>query len=178
MPDTLRHRLIDLWKINPQLPTTSPLPHFTPFVHANKLTQQPVKDNEIALHLKSTPDGSIKFLQFLAHFHLKNKRTILYFPMDFGDLTIDGLIDTGALSSAISEADFQKIKQIEPQKIFKEGPPKDLQIMVANGQLETPIATTELQFEVSYLTFLKRFIGMSNLANPYSDSYSCNVMAV
>ena len=27
----------------------------------------------------------------------------LYFPMDFGELTIDGLIDTGALSNAIFE---------------------------------------------------------------------------
>ena len=33
--------------------------------------------------------------------NLKCKKRKLYFPMDFGELTINGLIDTGALSSAI-----------------------------------------------------------------------------
>ena len=33
-------------------------------------------------------------------------------PMDFEKLTIDGIIDTGALTSAISEQDLNKIKLI------------------------------------------------------------------
>ena len=42
---------------------------------------------------------------------LKYKRRMLYFPMDFGELTLDDLVDTGAgaLSNAIPEADLQKI---------------------------------------------------------------------
>ena len=164
--DTLRHALIDLWTINSQLPGTSPLPHFTRFFHPNKLGQQPVIDNETALQLKSTPDGSIKILQLSTNLHRKNKRKMLYFPMDFGDLTIDSLIEKGALSSAITEADFVQIKQIAPQKILKEGLPSDFQIMVDNGQLETPIATTELQLAVGDITFVERFIVLSNLANP------------
>ena len=38
--------------------------------------------------------------------------------------------------------------------------------MVANGQLETPIATIELKFDVGEIKFVERFIVMSNLANP------------
>ena len=38
--------------------------------------------------------------------------------------------------------------------------------MVANGLLETPIATTELQFEVGDYISVERFIVMSSLANP------------
>ena len=34
---------------------------------------------------------------------LNARKRMLYFPMDFAELTIDGLIDTGALSSAIPE---------------------------------------------------------------------------
>ena len=34
---------------------------------------------------------------------------MLYFSMDYGELTFDGLVDTGALSSAIPEADLRKI---------------------------------------------------------------------
>ena len=38
--------------------------------------------------------------------------------------------------------------------------------MVANGQLEAPISTVELQFEVVDITFRERFIVMTNLTSP------------
>ena len=44
---------------------------------------------------------------------------MLYFPMDFGGggLNIDWVIDTGALSSAIREADLRKIRLLAPHTI-------------------------------------------------------------
>ena len=86
--------------------------------------------------------------------------------MDFGEINIDGLIDTGALSSAIPEADLRKIRLLAPHTIINEGPPPEFQIMVANGQLEAPIATVEMQFEVSDLKFREKFIVMTNLTSP------------
>ena len=86
--------------------------------------------------------------------------------MDFGELNIDGLIDTGAFSSALPEADLRKIRLLAPHTILSEGPPPEFQIMVANGQLEAPIATVELQFEVGDITFREKFIVMTNLTNP------------
>ena len=80
--------------------------------------------------------------------------------MDFGELNIDELIDTGALSSAIPEADIRKIRLLAPHTILNEGPPPKFQIMVANAQLEAPIATVELQFEVGDITFREKFIVM------------------
>ena len=53
--------------------------------------------------------------------------------MEFGELKIDGLIDTGALSSAISEANLRKVRSLALQTILKEGPSPEIQIMVANG---------------------------------------------
>ena len=87
---------------------------------------------------------------------------MLCFPMGSGVLPIGGLIDMGALSSASSEADFNQIRQIAPQEILKGGPPSEFQTMVANRQLETPIAMTELQFEVDGFTIVERFIDISN----------------
>ena len=86
--------------------------------------------------------------------------------MDFGELKIDGLIDTGALSGAIPEADLRKIRLLAPHTKLNEGPPLEFQIMVANGQLEAPIATVELRFEVGDITFRKKFIVMTNLTSP------------
>ena len=54
--------------------------------------------------------------------------------MDFGELNIHWLIDTVGLSSAIPEADRRKIRLLAPHTIMNEGPPREFQIMVANGQ--------------------------------------------
>ena len=91
---------------------------------------------------------------------------MLYFQMDFGELTLDGLVDTGALSSAIPEADLRKIRLLAPQSIIKEGPAPYFQIMVANGQLETPKSTVELEFEVGEIDFHEIFIVMEKLTSP------------
>ena len=97
---------------------------------------------------------------------LKYKRRMLFFPMDFAELTLDGLVDTGASSSAIPEADLRKIRLLAPQSIVKEGPAPNFQIMVANVQLETPKSTVELKFEVSDIEFHEIFIVMEKLTSP------------
>ena len=53
-----------------------------------------------------------------------------------------------------------------PYAIIKEGPPPTFQIMVANGQLENPIATVELRFEVGEIDFNEIFIVMDKLTSP------------
>ena len=97
---------------------------------------------------------------------LKYKRRMLYFPMDFGELTLDGLVDRGALSKAIPDADLRKIRLLAPQSIIKEGPAPNFQNMVANGQLETPKSTVELKFEVGDIEFHEIFLVMEKLTCP------------
>ena len=57
-----------------------------------------------------TKEGEPECIPLSASINLKCRKRMLYFPMDFGELTIDGLIDTGALSSAIPEMDLRKIR--------------------------------------------------------------------
>ena len=163
--DALRHALIDLWTVNPHSPVTSALPNFRPRPQ-NQLKQTEVIDNQILPQHQVTPDGLTMFLPLSTNLPLKNRRKMLYFPMDLGELIIDGLIDTGALSSAIPEADLRKIRLLAPHTILNEGPPPEFQIMVANGQLEAPIATVEMQFEVGDITFREKFIVLTNLTSP------------
>ena len=91
---------------------------------------------------------------------------MLYFPIYFGELYIDGLIDTGALSSAMPEADLCRIRLLAPHIILNEGYLPEFQFLVANGQLEAPIATVELQFEVDDITFREKFLLMTNFTSP------------
>ena len=113
-----------------------------------------------------TRNGEPDYVPLTTNLGLKYKRRMLYFPMDFGELTLDGLVDTGALSSAIPEADLRKIRLLAPQSIVKEGPEPNFQIMVANGQLETPKSTVELKFEVGDIEFHEIFIVMEKLTSP------------
>ena len=55
-----------------------------------------------------TTDGEPDCIPRPTDMNLKSKKRMLYFPMDFGKLTIDGQINTGAISSAILEMDLRK----------------------------------------------------------------------
>ena len=90
-------------------------------------------------------------------------------PMDFDKLTLDGLIDAGALTSAISEQDLNKIKLLANEAVKETGPPPNFQIMVANGQFEVPIRTVLLKFEVADFMLRENFIIMTNVPNPFID---------
>ena len=107
-----------------------------------------------------------KYVPLSTNLWLKQKRRMLYLPMDFGEITIDGLIDTGALSSAIPEADLNKIKLLANKAVIEYGEPPNFHIIVANGGIEHPMGTVILQFEVGDLEFRERFIVMKNLTNP------------
>ena len=163
--DALRYAIIDLWTVNPHLSDISALPNFRPRPQ-NQQRQKAVFNDQTLPQLQATPDRLTRFLPLSTNLLLKNKRKMLYFPMDFGELNIDGLIDTGALSSAIPEASLCKIRLLALHTILNEGPPPEFQIMLANGQLEAPIATVELQFEVGDITFREKFLVMTNLTSP------------
>ena len=90
---------------------------------------------------------------------------MLYFSMGFGKLNIDRLIDTGTLSGDIPKADLSKIRLLAPHTVSNEGFSPEFQILVANGQLEAPIATVELQLTVGDITFREKFIVMTSLTS-------------
>ena len=123
-------------------------------------------DETAFLHLIVEKKGEPSYVLLSTNLGLKFKRRMLYFPMDFRELTLDGLIDTGAHSSAIPEADLRKIRLLAPQSIVNEGPAPSFQIMVTNGDLATPKSTVELKFEVGDIDFHEIFIEMEKLSSP------------
>ena len=128
--------------------------------------KQPLLDADITNHIQFDQERNLSYLPMSTSLTLKRKRHMYYMPMDFEKLTLDGLIDTGALTSAISEQDLNKIKLIANEAIKDTGPPPNFQIMVANGQLEVPIGTVLLEFEVADFVLREKFIIMKNLPNP------------
>ena len=94
-----------------------------------------------------------------------NKRLLSQFD-NFDQDAIIGNTVRESQENSVPEADLRKIRLLAPHTILNEGPPPEFQIMVANGQLEAPIATVELQFEVGDFTFREKFIVMTNFTSP------------
>ena len=128
--------------------------------------KQPLLNEDLTEHIQFDKERNLSYLPISTSLTLKRKRHMYYIPMDFEKLTLDGLIDTGALTSAISEQDLNKIKLLANEAIKETGPPPNFQIMVANGQLEVYIGTVLLEFEVADFMLKENFIIMKNPPNP------------
>ena len=99
--------------------TTPPLTTATRLIEEGLVGDE--QTNEIYLPLTSTVI-------------LKRKQKMLYVPLDFeNNLTVDALVDSRALVSAISQDDLETIKQKAPNNILKIDDPPNSQIQVANG---------------------------------------------
>ena len=134
------------------------LPPPPPFTTANPLVEEwLVKDektNEIYLPLTSTVV-------------LKRKQGMLYVRRDFeNNLTVDALLDSGAFVNAFSQNDLDTIKEKALNNFLKIDDPPNFQIQVANGQLEKPLPTTTLKFEIEDNAFPEHFVVMKNLTGP------------
>ena len=98
---------------------------------------------------------------------LKRKKEMLYVLLDFENgLTTDALVDSGAYVCAKAQKELDRIKQQAPSNILKIDEPPNFQIQAANGQLEKPIATATLKFDIGDHIFAEHFVVMENLTGP------------
>ena len=92
---------------------------------------------------------------------------MLYVPLDFeNNLTVGALVDSGAFVSAIAQDDLETIKQKAPNNILKIDDPPNFQIQVAIGQLEKPLQTATLKFEIGDKSFAEHFVVMKKITRP------------
>ena len=155
----------DNFQDSSELTAQSPQNHLQSTSSCNE-QKQPLLDEDISNHIQFDQERNLSYLPMSTSLTLKRKRHMYYMPMDLEKLTLDGLIDTVALTSAISEQDLNKIKLLANEAIKDTGPPPNFQIMVANGQLEVPIGTVLLELEVADFMLRENFIIMKNLPNP------------
>ena len=134
------------------LTTTPPLTTATPLIEEGLVRDE--QTNEVYLPLTSTVV-------------LKRKQEMLYVPLDFeNNLKVDALVDSRAFVSAIAQDDLETIKQKAPNNLHKIDDPPKFQIQVANGQLEKPLSTAALKFEIGDNSFAQHFVVMKKLTGP------------
>ena len=97
---------------------------------------------------------------------LKNRRRMLYLPLVFGELTMDGLVDSGVFINAMSWSDYNAIKMNSDNCVIKGYPQPPFKIECANAQLEQPIATADIQFNIGTYTFTDTFVILSKTSFP------------
>ena len=86
--------------------------------------------------------------------------------MDFQQFSIDALIDSGALVNCMPESEFQKLKNMSPDSILQEADPPPFKIQFANGEIENPTKTIQVQFEIGDWTFKETFIVANKITGP------------
>ena len=88
-------------------------------------------------------------------------------PLDFENiLTVDDLVGPRAFVSAIAQDELDTAKQKAPKNILKLDDPPNFQIQVTNGQLEKPMATAKLKFEIGDNIFAEHFVVKKKLTGP------------
>ena len=105
----LSRALIEFWQTNSE---TNSLEE-TEDYQRQKVHQIPSRclDEKAFLHVLVTKEGEPAYIPFSKNLGLKFERQMLYFPIDFGELTLGSLIDTGA------PADLRKTCLLAPQSI-------------------------------------------------------------
>ena len=86
---------------------------------------------------------------------------MLTLPLEFGEITIDGLVDSGAFINAVSWSDYSPIKMNSDNCIIKEYPQPRFKIECANAQLEQPLATAEIQINIETYKIMDTFVILS-----------------
>ena len=94
---------------------------------------------------------------------LKSRRVVY---LEFGEKTMDGLVDSGAFINATSWSDYNAIKMNGDSCVIKEYPQPPFKIECANAQLEQPIATADIQFIIGTYTFTDTFVILSKTSFP------------
>ena len=97
---------------------------------------------------------------------LKKGRRLLYLTLEFGEITKDGLVDSGAFINAMSWSEYNMIKMNSENSVIKKYPQPPFKIEYANAQLEQHIATADFQFNIGTYTFTDLFVILSKTSFP------------
>ena len=88
-------------------------------------------DKMAYLHVLNAEKEEPAYFLVSSKIGLKDKRRMLYFPMDFEELIIGGSIDTG-LIQCDSRSGTKKIRFLTRLSLIKDGPAPRFQTMVGN----------------------------------------------
>ena len=151
---------------------TRPTPHG--LVVKKHVTQSSSNNSKDKRHATKT---EIHVLSPILHLNKKDK--MLYVPLQFDKFENNAHLDTGAIQSAMSEAELRKITTAHPEAILQELPP-NFKIQIANGNLVPVRKQVLLRFYVAGKVFEETFLilptmGTILIGMSFFEKYSVNL---
>ena len=103
--------------------------------------------------------------QLSATLQLNRKDKMLYVPLQFRAYENFGLLDIGAIQSALSEAEFRRILPAHPAALLQELPAPDFKVQIANGSIVPVRKQVLLRFFIGGKVFEETFMVLPTMGN-------------
>ena len=103
--------------------------------------------------------------QLSATLQLNRKDKMPYVPLQFREYENFGLLDTGAIQSALSEAELRRILSAHPAALLQELPAPEFKVQIANGSIVPVRKQVLLRFFVGGKVFEETFMVLPTMGN-------------
>ena len=100
-----------------------------------------------------------------ATLQLDRRHKMLYVPLQFREYENEGLLDTGAIQSAMSENELRRILQAHPAAQLEEYPAPDFKVQIANGNIVPVRKQVLLRFFIGGKIFEETFMILPTMGN-------------
>ena len=90
---------------------------------------------------------------------------MLYVPLQFREYENFGLLDTGAIQSALSEAELRRILTAHPAALLQELPAPEFKVQIANGNIVPVRKQVLLRFFIEGKIFEETFMVLPTMGN-------------
>ena len=100
-----------------------------------------------------------------ATLQLNKKDKMLYVPLQFRAYENHGLLDTGAIRSAMSEDELRRILSAHPAALLEEYPAPDFKVQIANGSIVPVRKQVLLRFFIGGKVFEETFMILPTMGN-------------
>ena len=142
-----------------------------PVCQNNTMPELPNDDEQPSLpkpnNVPKKPKYEIR--QHSATLQLNKKDMMLYVPLHFRAYENFGLIDTGAIQSALSEAELRRILSAHPGALLQELPAPEFKVQTANGNIETVRKQVLLRFFIGGKVFEETFMVLPTMGNVFIE---------
>ena len=103
--------------------------------------------------------------QLSATLQLNKKDRVLYVPLQFCEFENFGLLDTGAVQSALSDAEPCRILSTHPAAFLQELPAPEIKVQIANGNNVPVKKQVLLRFFIGVQVFEETFMVLPTMGN-------------
>ena len=113
----------------------------------------------------STRKKDVAIQVLTAILQLNKKDKIIYVSLQFRQYKNHGLLDTGAIRSAMSEDELRRLLSAHPAALLEEYPAPDFKVQIANGSIVPVRKQVLLRFFIGGKVFEETFMILSTMGN-------------